>query len=85
MSYEYMMVQIPPNIAVQAKKHKGNEAAAYLEHTVNKHAASGWEFYRIDPIGVAVKQGCLAALLGNSDVYVNYHVITFRRRPNTHG
>lgn len=34
--YEYKMIQIPPNIAVQMKAHKGNEAAAYLENVTSK-------------------------------------------------
>ena len=80
MSIEYKMVQIPPNIAVQAKKHRGNEAAVYLQTTVNAEAAKGWEFYRVDSIGVAVQQGCFGALMGRRDDYSSYHVITFRRR-----
>lgn len=77
--YEYKMVQIPPNVAVEMKKHKGNEAAAYLEKVVNQQGAEGWEFYRVDPIGVSLQPGCLAALLGQKEQQHLYHVITFRR------
>ena len=62
--FEYKMVQIPPNIAVQMKAHKGNEAAAYLENVVNKYASEGWEFQRVDSIGVQVQPGCMDALSG---------------------
>lgn len=62
--YVYKMVQVPPNIEVQANKHRGNEAAVYLETVVNEYASEGWEFYRIDSIGVSVKAGCFDALKG---------------------
>ena len=77
--YQYRMVQVPPNIAVQAKQHVGNEAAAYLEGLVNAHAQEGWEFFRVDEIGVKVTPGCLASLFGQKEAFSNYYVITFRR------
>lgn len=73
------MVQVPPNVEVQAKEHKGNEAASYLQTVVNKHAKEGWEFYRVDTIGVAVKPGCFDALFGKKTEVSNYYVISFRR------
>lgn len=78
--YEYKMVQIPPNIEVEAKKHKGNEAAAYMETVVNDYAAEGWEFYRVDSIGVNVKPGCIAGLFGQKDAFATYYVISFRKQ-----
>jgi hypothetical protein len=78
MMFEYKMVQIPPNIAVQMKAHKGNEAAAYLESVVNKYANEGWEFQRVDSIGVQVQPGCFDALRGKKAVDSSYYVITFR-------
>jgi len=82
MKYEYRMVQIPPNVAVDAAKHKGNEAAAYLQEVVNTHAKDGWEFYRIDRIGVVTKPGCLDGLVGKKDELNHYYVISFRREAN---
>jgi len=77
--YQYKMVQVPPNIQVQAKEHRGNEAAVYLESVVNAEARNGWEFYRIDSIGVSVKPGCLAGLLGQKEQLITYYVVTFRK------
>lgn len=77
--YEYKMVQVPPNIEVQAKQHKGNEAAAYLQAVVDRHASDGWEFYRVDSIGVSVAPGCLDALMGKKAQLSSYYVISFRR------
>lgn len=79
MSFEYKMTQIPPNVSVQAKSHKGNEAAAYMQSVVNAEATEGWEFYRVDSIGVEVQPGCLAGLMGQKAQGSVYHVITFRR------
>lgn len=80
--HQYKMVQVPPNIEVQSKQHKGNEAAAYLEGVVNSQAKEGWEFYRVDAIGVNVKPGCIAGLLGQKEVLSTYYVVTFRRQPD---
>jgi hypothetical protein len=77
--YIYKMVQVPPNIEVRAKEQRGNEAAAYLQNVVNSHAEDGWEFYRIDTIGVSVKPGCFDALLGKKDVLSHYYVISLRK------
>lgn len=76
--YQYKMVQIPPHIEVKESQHQGSEAAAYLESVVNTYAQQGWEFYRVDPIGVNVQPGCLPSLLGQKAVLVTYYVITFR-------
>lgn len=79
MSYEYKMVQVPPVINVKAKNHQGGEGAAYLEEVVNQQASDGWEFYRVDTIGVRTEPGCLAALFGQKSETLAYYVITFRK------
>ena len=81
-AFKYKMVQVPPNIAVQEKERKGSEAAAYLEKIVNQYAIQGWEFYRVDSVGVNVLPGCLGGLIGQSAKLETYYVITFRRPPN---
>ena len=50
--WRYQMAQIPTQISVQADGLAGGPAAAYLERVVQEHAALGWEFYRIDEVGV---------------------------------
>ena len=79
MSFEYKMVQIPPNVSVQAQA-QGNEAAGYMQSVVNSEATEGWEFYRVDSIGVEVRPGCLGGLFGRKAEGSVYHVITFRRK-----
>lgn len=78
MAYRYKMVQIPPQITVKAKEHRGNEAARYLQSLVNEAAEKGWEFYRVDTIGVATQPGCLARLFGARQTLIHYYVVTFR-------
>lgn len=77
--YTYKMQQVPPNISIESKGQKGNEAAAYLEAVVNEQARNGWEFHRVDPIGVQVRPGCLASLFGQKADETTYYVITFRK------
>ncbi len=79
MAYQYKMVQVPPNIQIQAKNVKGNEAASYLESIVASTAKDGWEFYRVDAIGVQETPGCIAGLLGAKTVERVYYVVSFRK------
>jgi len=75
--HEYRMLQIPPSITV---KHAfGNEAAIYLQSIVNEQASQGWEFIRVDTIGINVPAGCLAGLFGGQSTTQQYYVVTFRR------
>jgi hypothetical protein len=74
--YQYKMVQIPPNISVKAKDNKNGIAAQYLENVVNEFAQEGWEFQRVDTIGIEEKPGCFGS---NKLGVVNYYVITFRK------
>ena len=76
--YVYKMVQVPPSIVVTGKQ-TGREASDYLEGLVNQWAKDGWEFYRVDTIGIVGPAGCLAALLGLTDGFKSLYVVTFRR------
>lgn len=76
--YEYFMVQVPPNI--QVKQSSGQDAAAYLQNVANQYASQGWEFYRVDTVGVMVAPGCLGMLMGGKQSFNEYYVITFRRQ-----
>lgn len=77
MLYEYKMVQVPPTILVTAEA--GNEAAQYLEKIVGEMSEKGWEFHRIDEIGVRTEPGCLLSLLGQKASHSVYYVISFRK------
>ena len=82
---QYKMIQIPPNIKVSSKKLLGsapktNEVASkYLEHVVNQEAQEGWEFQRIDTIGVASSPGCIWGIFGAEESMHYYYVITFKK------
>jgi len=79
MKFTYKMVQIPPNIVVSNKSKTGQDAADYLESVVNEWAGKGWEFMRVDEIGVVSQPGCLGGLIGQKETHIVYYVITFRK------
>ncbi|MCK4762923.1 MAG: DUF4177 domain-containing protein [Candidatus Aminicenantes bacterium] len=79
MSYQYKMLQVPQIIKIKAKDYQGGEAAAYLEQIVTQEAREGWEFYRVDTIGVYSQAGCIASLFGSKDELSEYYVVTFRK------
>ncbi len=72
--YEYRMIQVPPTIETE-RKTMDSAAANYLQSIVDTHAVDGWEYYRVDTIGVAERPGCTRQNL----VPVNSYVVTFRR------
>ncbi len=78
MKYDYKMVQVPPTISIRSRDYKGGEAAGYLEEIVSQWSKTGWEFYRVDSLGVQVRAGCLASLFGQGTTQQTYYVITFR-------
>ena len=79
MPYQYKMIQVPPNIIVKEKDQRGNEAAYYLQSLVNEQATEGWEYYRVDTVGVVTPVGCMAALFGAKETLREYYVVTFRK------
>ena len=79
MAYQYKMIQIPRNIRIKSKETYDKVAADYLENVVNEWAMQGWEFYRVDTIGIEEQPGCIAGLLGQKTSVTRYYVITFRK------
>lgn len=75
--YDFKMVQLPKTFVLQ--KDTGTEIAAYLEKLSNDMNAQGWQFYRIDSVGVEVQPGCLGILTGVKQTMTYYNVVTFRR------
>lgn len=76
-TYDFKMVQLPQTFVLQ--KDTGTEIAAYLEKISREMSAQGWEFFRIDQVGVAVQPGCMGALTGVKQTMTYYNVVTFRR------
>jgi hypothetical protein len=75
--YAYKMVQLPQTYVL--KKDTGHEISDHLESLVLQMGEKGWEFYRIDSVGVAVNPGCLAAMLGQKQSMTYYNIVTFRQ------
>lgn len=80
MAYEYKMIQIPPTIEVKEKEYLGQEAAVYLQHIINEQADKGWDFYRVDTVGIITRPGCLSALFASQATPRKYYVVTFRKQ-----
>jgi hypothetical protein len=78
--YVYKMYQIAPTLEASPGQSTGQLAAGYLEKIVSRFAADGWEFYRVDTLGIEVPPGCLAALFGAGSSRHSYYVITFRKK-----
>lgn len=79
-NYEYYMVQIPSNFAAKQGQTVGTEIANYVQEWANKLATQGWEFYRIDSMGMTEVPGCLAGLFGGQANHTQYSIMTFRRQ-----
>lgn len=77
MSYEFKMIQLPQTFVL--KQDTGKEIAVYLEKLTQEQGAQGWEFYRIDQVGVAVAPGCMGALTGVKQTMTYYNVVSFRK------
>jgi hypothetical protein len=75
--YEFKMIQIPQTFHLQ--KDTGKEIATYLEQLARDTGVGGWEFYRIDQVGVQVQPGCGGVMLGQKISMTYYNVVTFRR------
>lgn len=76
--WKYKIVQIPPNVAIDEGDSTRGVAAKYLEGLVEKFAMLGWEFYRVESVGVRINPGCLAGLFGAQSQVRLYYVVTFR-------
>ncbi len=77
MEYEYSMVPFP---ATDKEIGGTTKISTHLEALANQRSAQGWEFYRVDQIGVLVPPGCLASLFRKSTEYAYSFVVTFRRQ-----
>lgn len=78
MAYEYKMIQVPHVVDVD-KEHRGHGAAHYLESLANAQAAEGWEFHRVDRVGMLTQPGFMAKLFGAQAIRMEHYVVTFRR------
>lgn len=71
------MLQLPQTFVL--KQDTGKEIAAYLQQLSTNMSAEGWEYYRVDSVGVAVSPGCWATMFGAKQSMTYYNVVTFRR------
>jgi hypothetical protein len=75
--YEYKMVELSPAFTPQGGHTQRDEVARYLQAVANEQAEQGWEFYRVDTLGIGSRSGLLAKLFGHK--LQQYYVASFRR------
>lgn len=83
MKYEYKAVQVPQLIAAKDKKHHGKEAEIFMQAALSEHAADGWEYFRIEKIGVIERVGAWDSLFGKKGHAQEQSVLTFRRQASS--
>lgn len=77
--YIYRMVQVPPDVEINSASDRGHAAELYLTSLTAEMGHEGWDFFRIDTIGVVERPGCMARLLGFGATVTYYYVVAFRR------
>jgi predicted Zn finger-like uncharacterized protein len=77
--FRYAMEQISPTLELPTGRAEVEDAADYLEKVVARWGEKGWEFYRVDTIGVRIPSGCILGLLGYPPIDRLYYVVTFRK------
>ena len=50
-----------------------------LQQLIDTHTQQGWELYRIDPVQIQIKPGCMASLFGQRTSWINFDQVIFRR------
>jgi hypothetical protein len=53
--------------------------SSQLSSLIDGEVQQGWEFYSIEKVGIEVKPGCLAGLLGASTSHIDFDQVIFRR------
>jgi hypothetical protein len=75
--YDYRVV--PLSITTESVGSEAHVAAERVGRVVAQMAAEGWDFYRIDAVGVEVRPGCLGAILGQTSAERSCSLAIFRR------
>lgn len=77
------MIPWPQTMLIPDGAPKSVAAASYLESLVDEQAGEGWEFCRVDTIGVQAQpgrvKGVRMALSGQSAIKESDYVATFRK------
>lgn len=55
------------------------EASKQLEEQINKLVLDGWEYVRVENVGVLSAPGCLTAFFGHEATYERMDMIVVRR------
>jgi hypothetical protein len=79
MRYHYKWYRCrPPSVSSRNSTREGKLPPISKRSSANGRK-TGWEFYRVDSIGVQIQAGCLAALFGQGPQQRTYYVYYFPR------
>ena len=80
MNYKYKVVpflgQLKRGVVSMDNASKVSEQ---LQELIDRHAAEGWDFYRIDKVDIQISPGCLAGLFGSKVSFITFDQVVFRR------
>lgn len=77
-SYRYHVVPFVGRIKA-ATAENAQTVSNQLQTVIDHYVSHGWEFYSIEKVGIEVRAGCLAALLGHGNTYLNFDQVIFRQ------
>jgi hypothetical protein len=76
--YEYKVVPFIGQ-AKEGDKAGAQKVAEQLQRLINEVVGLGWEYVAVEQVQIAVKPGCLGALLGVKTAVVNFDQVVFRK------
>jgi hypothetical protein len=74
-AYTYKVIPF----AGQAKSSRIGEVSNQLQGLINRETSDGWEFYQLGNLNIEASPGCIAALFGAKNVYIQLDQLIFRR------
>ena len=74
-----MQYKVIPFLGEAKSSSKPEEVSRQLQALITQHATDGWEFHQLASVDIAIRPGCIAALLGSKVQYVQYDQVIFRR------
>ena len=74
---KYIYKSIP--FVGQVESLSPSTVADQLTNLINVNAKSGWDFYQINSVNIAVSPGCLASLFGKESFEKKYDMLIFRK------
>ncbi len=73
---QYKTVAGPVGLTIQKKESYSDAVRSYAA-IIDNECKGGWELFCIQEIPVTKKAGCIASLLGSSDITITFNMLVF--------